>query len=76
MSDAVLVWLSVGLIVLLGAALVTRTVLVERTAGTGTAESVRYHRPRLVRRLDLGLLVGAALLVAAGILRIVLGTLG
>lgn len=76
MSDQVVVWLSVGLIVILCAALVTRTVLVERAAGTGTAESGRYQRPLLVRRLDLVLLVGGIALVAAGILRVVLGTLG
>lgn len=76
MSDQLLLWLSGGLIVALGATLVVRTVLAERAAGNGGDDVQPFRRPFAVRRLDVLGVILAVLLVAAGITRVVLGTIG
>lgn len=76
MSDVLVVALATGLIVCLAALLVARTVLIERAAGDGTAEDRPFSRPLSVRRLDWIAIVVAVLVVAVGLLRVVLGTVG
>ncbi|MGH3626979.1 MAG: hypothetical protein ACRDRL_06000 [Sciscionella sp.] len=56
--------------------LVIRTVLAERSAGTGTESSTPFVAGAGIRRLDLVCATLAVLTAIAAIARVILGTLG
>lgn len=76
MSDTLIVALSALLLAGLAVTLVIRTVLAERSAGTGSQRGPTFVPPALVRRLDLVAVTLAVLAVTTCILRVVLGTTG
>lgn len=76
MSDVGLMWAATVLILALATTLIVRTVAAERAAGEGGGQAEPFHRPLLVRRLDrVGVLL-AVIVVAVGVLRVFLGTIG
>lgn len=76
MTDTLIVTLSALLLACLAVILVIRTLLVERSAGTGSRQGPLYVPSVIVRRLDAAAMALAVLAVIACVLRVVLDTTG